>query len=118
MIPQDDSQDVAAWMEEFARTPLDAPPLADPSLLWWKAQLLRRWDAERRVTEPIEVGERVQVGIGVVGTLLILGWLWRILPTTSRGPSMAVVIAVSSILLTVAVLFASWGRGSTRTRSN
>ncbi len=114
MIPQDDSQEVAAWMEQFAHTPLDVPPLADPSLLWWKAQLLRRWDAERRATQPIEVGEQVQVGIGAGGALLILGWLWRILPTTSHVPSLAAVIVVSSILLALAVLFASWGRGITR----
>lgn len=114
MIPQDDSQDVAAWMEEFAHIPLDVPPLTDPSLLWWKAQLLRRWDAERRATQRIEVGEQVQVGIGVVGTLLILGWLWRILPTTSQVPSLAAVIVVSGILLALAVLFASWGRDTTR----
>jgi hypothetical protein len=114
MIPQDDSPDVAAWMEELARTPLNAPPPADPALLWWKAQLLRRWDAERRTTEPIEVGELVQVGIGSVGTLVILGWLWRILPTTGRMLSLAAVILVSCILLGVAVLFASLGRSITR----
>ena len=112
MIPQDDSQEVAAWMEAFAHTPLNMPPPADPSLLWWKAQLLRRWDAERRATHPIEVGEQVQVGIGVVGTLLILAWFWRVVPTTS--PSLAVVVVVSSILLALAVLFASWGRSITR----
>src|SRR5687767_15470645 len=112
MIPQDDSQEVAAWMEAFAQTPLNVQPLADPSLLWWKAQLLRRWDAERRATHPIEIGEQIQIGIGVVGTLLILVWLWRVMPATS--PSLAVVIVVSSILLALAVLFASWGRDITR----
>lgn len=114
MIPQDDSQDIAAWMEEFARTSLNAPPLADPSLLWWKAQVLRRWDAERRASEPIEVGERLQVGVGVVAALLLLGWLWRVLPTTSGAPSLATATLVSSVLLAVAVLFAFWGRSSSQ----
>ena len=51
-----------------------------PCFFWWKAQLLRRWDAQRTVAAPLEWGERVQVAIAM--TVLILtaalaaGW-WR-----------------------------------------
>jgi hypothetical protein len=59
--------EVAAWMIAFADLPADPAKLPDPGMLWWKAQLLQRWDAQRRATEPIETGQQVQVGIGVAG---------------------------------------------------
>ena len=44
--PQEDAQ-VTAAMRELAETPLDGTPLPDPSFIWWKAQLVRRHEAER-----------------------------------------------------------------------
>lgn len=68
--------EVAAWMIAFAELPADPAKLPDPGMLWWKAQLLQRWDAQRRATEPIETGQQVQVGIGVAGCAGLLYWLW------------------------------------------
>lgn len=71
---------VAAWMRELATTSSSEVPLPDASHLWWKAELLRRWDADRRATAPLERGESVQVGIGALGAGLLLWWLWREAP--------------------------------------
>jgi hypothetical protein len=67
----------AACLHEVAATPLDGPSSLDPRDLWWKAQLLSRWDAQRQATAPIEVGERVQIWIGLAGVLIVLMYVWR-----------------------------------------
>ena len=112
MTPLDDHDDVNAWMEEFARSPLEGPSPIDPSLLWRKAQLMRRFDAERRAVVPIEIGEQIQVGVGVVAAFLLLGWLWRLTPT--RGTlSFAMAILVCGALLGGVALLVSWERRNT-----
>ena len=64
----------AAWMKELASLPVSEEPLPDPTYLWWKGELLRRWDAQQKATELIEVGEQVQVGLSLVAAagLLVL----------------------------------------------
>ena len=68
---------VTDWMQAFAAASVDESRLPDPAHLWWKAELLRRWDAQQRAAAPIEIGERVQVGLGLVGAVAMLIWLWR-----------------------------------------
>ncbi len=114
MISQDDHDDVTAWMAEFARSPLESPPPIDPSLLWWKAQLMRRFDAERRAVVPIEIGEQVQVGVGVVAAFLLLGWLWRVLTPARGGTSFALAILVCSAVLGGVAMLVSWERRNAR----
>jgi len=63
----------------------DAAPSA--SYLWWKAELLRRWDDQARAEEPVEIGERIGVGIGLVGAAALLVWLWRQLANPATAPS-------------------------------
>ena len=60
----------AAMRELAASTPHDAP-LPDPSFIWWKAQLLRRFDAEREATTPIEVGDRFHLGAAILGAVAL-----------------------------------------------
>ena len=79
---------VTAWMKELASLPVGEKPLPDPTYLWWKAELLRRWDAQQQATKPIEVGEQVQMGVGLVAAAGLLVWLWRMLPAMTT-PSMA-----------------------------
>lgn len=99
---------VAKWMQQLACMPVVSKPLPDPTYLWWKAELLRRWDAEQRATAPVEVGEQVQVGIGLVAALALLVWLWRNMPDLSvpaaSGSSvtpLAIVMLLSAVLLAV-----------------
>ena len=76
---------VTRWMQELASTTVSDRPLPDPTYLWWKAELLRRWDAQQRVTAPIEVGEQVQVAVGLVAAAGLLIWLWRLLPAVATA---------------------------------
>jgi hypothetical protein len=91
---------VAALMQELAALPVDSG-LPDPGYLWCKGELLRQWDAQRRVAAPVERGQPVQVlGIGLVGTLALLVWLWRQMPgfaSTTSG-SWADTLALTALV--------------------
>jgi hypothetical protein len=98
---------VAGWMQEFAALPLDAAPLPNPDYLWWKAQILRRWEAERAVVKPIDVGERVQVGIGLVGAIALFVWLWRdAQPQAASTSGFLVTIVLSALAIAVTAVIA------------
>ena len=71
--------EMAAGMRELAaQTPAAAGQSApSASYLWWKAELLRTFDAQARVEEPVEIGERIGVGVGLLGAAVLLFWLFR-----------------------------------------
>jgi len=95
-------------MRELAAIPVTEAPLPDPTYLWWKAELLRRWDAQQKATAPLEVGEQVQMGVGVVAAAGLLMWLWRSLPevvtpsamTSLTGASVTMGLGFTVVLLT------------------
>jgi hypothetical protein len=87
--------EVRAWMQEFAIIPIDASSLLDATELWWKAELLKRWDAQRQALAPIERAEPVQVGIGVAGALGLLAWLWRSVPASSNTLTFATMLSLA-----------------------
>ena len=71
----DDERDVSAFMERLATMPpADTPRATDMRLLWLKGQLLKRWEAERRVHAPLDLIDRVQLASGVAAILLLLVW--------------------------------------------
>ena len=66
-----------AWMREMADTSFDAPrPLPDPAVLWWKGQLLRRWESERRAVAPLERMHGVELVAGIASLGAFLIWQW------------------------------------------
>ncbi len=74
-LKDDDERAVAAFMARVASLP---SPMAMPDAmqLWWKAQLLRRWDAERRVHAPLDVVQPFEIaaGLGAAAFLLYLSF--------------------------------------------
>ena len=71
----DDEQVVADFMADLARMPLQGlPHLLDADVVWIKAQLLRRWDAERKVRAPLELLEPLQLVAGFAAAALLLSW--------------------------------------------
>ena len=79
-LSEDDDRSLAAFMSQVAA--LTAPmTLRDPRPLWWKAQLVRRWDAERRAQAPLEVMERVEIVAGLAAAAVLLVW---VVPTVGR----------------------------------
>ena len=81
-LTPEDEQAVAAFMRRLAiNPPHQRPTVGDSNLLWWKGQLLRRWDAERKVTVPLDVAEPIEIGVGLATAALVLAWL---LPSLTR----------------------------------
>ena len=101
-----DTLAAAVWMQRFAAKPCDAPALPNAMQLWWKAQVLRRLDAERRSTALIDVTERT----GIIGAMLLLLWLWRNLqpfePSTAAPAGVIAVMVASGLLLTITAVVA------------
>jgi hypothetical protein len=98
---------VAKWMQQLASVPVVNRPLPDPAYLWWKAELLRRWDAEQRAAAPVEVGEQVQVGVGLAASAVLLVWLWRNLPDFSASPMSPTTIPLQVVIILSGALLAA-----------
>ncbi len=82
---------VREWMQAFAALPLPESRLPEAQLLWWKAELLRRWDDERRALAPIERAEPITVSIAVIGALVLMLTLWQSAP----GPTATLIFATA-----------------------
>lgn len=103
---------LARFMEELAQEPLDEAPAFTPAEIWQKAELLRRWDAQRRAVAPIDVSERLHVGIGLAGALALLVWLSRQLPQAPASPTLTAAMITSVLLIVSAAAFALWAIAS------
>ena len=113
MTDERDDEMVVAWMRQFASLPMEASSLPDPAYLWWKAQLLRRWDAQKNAVAPLEAGERAQVAMGLGGAAILVGLLWSRLPTLAApsgiaSPELMIAIVTAVLLLTAALVVGWW----------
>jgi len=69
--------EAVTFVRGLAETP-DAPhQLPDPAVIWWKAQLLRRWQAERAASAPIERMRWIELAAGLASLAVFLVWQWR-----------------------------------------
>ena len=99
---------VAAAMSELAADSRETRPLPDPYFIWWKAQLLRRLDAERKASAPIEIGERVHIGAAILGAVALAAGAWSFVPESVSSTAIAFVAFIGAIVLVSAVTFAAW----------
>ena len=71
----EDDQVVGDYMKRLASTvPHRTSHVPDASVLWVKAQMLRRWDAERKAQAPLDVMEPVQIAAGLAAAAVLLVW--------------------------------------------
>ena len=75
-LNKNDEQQLSDFMQRVAALP-SRQVLVDPMQIWWKAQLLRQWDAERRVTAPLDLMQPIEVAAGVACVVFLL---YRALP--------------------------------------
>ena len=73
LMPEDDRL-VEAFMVRLAAAPGGEHSQLAPDVLWWKAQLLRRWELEKRVHAPLDVIEPVQIAAGLAAAALVAAW--------------------------------------------
>ena len=65
----------------------ETPPPRERTLVWLAcAELLRRWDAQRRAAAPVEIGERVLAGLGLAAAVILFYWLRNNLPHCPLRP--------------------------------
>ena len=66
---------ITAFMQRLREVPVDVSsrvPGAD--VLWLKAQLIRRWDVQRRVERPLDLMEPFEIAAGFAAAALLLFW--------------------------------------------
>ena len=107
------SENAMVWMRELAATAVDDSPLPDAQVLWWKAQALRRLDQEREAEAPLDLGELVCMGGGIVAALGLLAWLLR-LPDVRTMPSFVAAVTLSIGLLGLAAMVTILGTARAR----
>jgi hypothetical protein len=71
-----DEKAIATFMSRLGnlRIPNPESRIPDPAQLWWKAELLKRWEAERRALLPIDVMQPIEIAGGLVAAGLLLYW--------------------------------------------
>jgi hypothetical protein len=73
-LSPEEERAVAAFMTRLAATPVGNVSIPSADVLWWKARLLARWDAERKAQKPLDVMEPVQIVAGLATAALLLAW--------------------------------------------
>lgn len=74
-LDDEDERRVADYMSTLAAaTPASMRALPAGEAIWVKAQLLRRWEAERQAQRPLDAMEPVQIGLGFVAAVVLLVW--------------------------------------------
>jgi len=82
-MPADEEHHVASYMARLAAaSPRQMPRLPAPDVLWLKAQMLERWEAQRRVQAPLDAVEPFQIAAGLIAAGILLFWS---LPTLLRA---------------------------------
>ena len=73
---EDDERQLAAFMARLSAVP-GVPVVRDPSFIWWKAQMLKQWDADRRVAAPLDLMQPIELAAGLA---CVAFFLYRALP--------------------------------------
>ena len=74
-VTDDEERELARYMSGLATDTLaHVPALPAADVVWVKAQLVRRWEAERRIERPLEAMQSVHIGLGLVAAVVLLVW--------------------------------------------
>jgi hypothetical protein len=75
-LGEEDERAIAAFMSRVANIRIPDPEsrIPDGGQLWWKAQLLKKWEAERRAQWPLDVMQPIEIAGGLVAAGLLLYW--------------------------------------------
>ena len=74
-VTSEDDQALSTYMARLSDSPPpEAMRVADADLLWVKAQMLLRWEVERKVQAPLDLMEPVQIAAGLVAAGVLLVW--------------------------------------------
>jgi hypothetical protein len=72
---RDDEEIIVEYMTRLSQTaPARRSQIPDPAVLWMKAEMLKRWDAERRATAPLDAMEPIQIAAGLAAAAVLFVW--------------------------------------------
>lgn len=100
-----DEQLISEYLTDLSRDVPASGTVPSPSFIWWKAQLLRRLDAEREATAPIDVGDKVHVLLAILGAVALGIGGWSQLPFAA-SPIVAAVFGAGGFVLVTVLTFA------------
>ena len=69
-----EEQAIRTFMDRLAQAPSETGAVPHPDVIWLRVHLLQRWEAERRMTLPLDVIEPVQVLAALAATILLVAW--------------------------------------------
>lgn len=73
-LTPEEEQAVAEFMSRLGATSIGDRQLVSAEIVWWKAQLLARWEAERKVQRPLDMFEPLYFAAGLFAAGLLLVW--------------------------------------------
>ncbi|MGA3078743.1 MAG: hypothetical protein ABSG56_34315 [Bryobacteraceae bacterium] len=68
--------EAAVWMSRLVELSSSEGALPDPALIWWRARLLERQDAQARVARPIAIAQWLSLVVAVVTTIVLCAVNW------------------------------------------
>ena len=76
MFHDDDERAIATFMSRLSTLDVPGPNRepADSNQLWWRAQLLKKWEAERRARSPLDIVQPIEIAGGLIAAGLLLYW--------------------------------------------
>lgn len=106
-----DAVEAVCWMRRMADAPDETRALPEPGMIWWKAQLLRRWESERRAAVPLERMHTVELVAGLASLGIFVVWQWsglvnvfaRLSPASLAAMSAASASGTSPLVLVLAL---------------
>jgi predicted anti-sigma-YlaC factor YlaD len=103
-----DAAAVTRWTRRLADVPAGVAKLPDPGTLWWKAQIARRWEAERRSSAPVDAMERAELIIALIVVALATAWglpvVWRVLRLPANPETvtrLALTVDLSQVIVVI-----------------
>lgn len=69
-----DERAVAGFMSGLASSTAAAALVPAADLVWLKASLVRRWEAERQAQRPLDAMQSVHIGLGLVAAVVLFVW--------------------------------------------
>ena len=68
--------EAVAWMGRVVELSRSDGSLPDPVLIWWKARLLERRDAQARAVRPAVIAQWLSLAVAVVATTILCATGW------------------------------------------
>lgn len=68
--------EAAVWMKRLVGLSQCEGALPDPALIWWRARLLERQEAQARVARPIAIAQWLSLVVAVATTIVLCAVNW------------------------------------------